>query len=130
MYIKRFLQQWRFNKEKRVTRERQQRRRVIAKRRKQIPELALSHRNAPAPASSPNSVLQLVFDYLSPVPGPASTSKELIAHLRCLQRVAAVNRERHPAPIFEVGSHLAYHTKQPRYSTRCHTYGWYLCSLD
>ncbi|KAJ2053318.1 hypothetical protein H4S04_000757 [Coemansia sp. S16] len=72
-----------------------------------MPELALSHRNALAPASSPNSVLQLVFDYLSLVPGPACTSKELIAYLHCLQRVTTINREWRAvaSPLFY---HIAY----------------------
>ncbi|KAJ2073276.1 hypothetical protein GGH13_002113, partial [Coemansia sp. S155-1] len=76
-------------------------------RRKQMPELALSHHNALAPASSPNSVLQLVFDYLSLVPGPACTSKELIAYLHCLQRVTTINREWRAvaSPLFY---HIAY----------------------
>ncbi|KAJ2028716.1 hypothetical protein H4S03_007730 [Coemansia sp. S3946] len=54
-------------------------------------ELALS-RNKPL-APSPNSILQLVFDHLSPVPGPACTPTKLTAHLLRLQRVAAVSRE-------------------------------------
>ncbi|KAJ2876427.1 hypothetical protein GGH93_000744 [Coemansia aciculifera] len=45
------------------------------------------------PNSNPNIALQLVFDYLSPIPGPDCSSTELLAHLHCLQRVAAVNRE-------------------------------------
>ncbi|KAJ2840505.1 hypothetical protein FBU31_000358 [Coemansia sp. 'formosensis'] len=69
------------------------RRQAIVERRKRMPELALSRTNIPAPASSSNSVLQLVFDYLSPAPGPRCTSKELLSHLRRIQRVAAVNRE-------------------------------------
>ncbi|KAJ2053484.1 hypothetical protein H4S04_000644 [Coemansia sp. S16] len=68
-----------------------QRRQTMIERRQQVPELALSCDKPMAP--SPNSVLQMVFGYLSPVPGPACTSKELLVHLRSLQRVAAVNRE-------------------------------------
>ncbi|KAJ2814032.1 hypothetical protein H4S07_000201 [Coemansia furcata] len=70
-----------------------QRKQAIVERRKRMPKLALSRTNIPAPASSSNSVLQLVFDYLSPAPGPRCTSKELLSHLRRIQRVAAVNRE-------------------------------------
>ncbi|KAJ2255317.1 hypothetical protein GGI13_001676 [Coemansia sp. RSA 455] len=63
----------------------------MMERRRVMQELALSWKKSPAP--SPNSVLQLVFDYLSPVPGPACAPTELTAHLLRLQRVAAVNRE-------------------------------------
>ncbi|KAJ2814213.1 hypothetical protein H4S07_000011 [Coemansia furcata] len=70
-----------------------QRRQALVKRRNQIPELALLRTNIPVPASSSNSVLQLVFEYLSPVLGSRCTSKELLFHLRRIQRVAAVNRE-------------------------------------
>ncbi|KAJ2869945.1 hypothetical protein GGH93_005947, partial [Coemansia aciculifera] len=85
---------------RRQERERVQQEREVAKlqrgpkmleRRRIMQELALSRNNTPTP--SPDSVLRLVFDYLSPVPGPACTAKELVAHLLCLQRVAAVNRE-------------------------------------
>ncbi|KAJ2878916.1 hypothetical protein H4R27_005587 [Coemansia aciculifera] len=58
-----------------------------------IRELALSRSNIPAPASSPDNILQLVFEYLSPVPGRGCSPSDLLAHLRCLQRVAAVSRE-------------------------------------
>ncbi|KAJ2054144.1 hypothetical protein H4S04_000198 [Coemansia sp. S16] len=66
-----------------------QRRQTVMERRQQMPELALSCDKPMAP--SPNSVLQMVFGYLSPVPGPACTSEELLVHLCSLQRVAAVN---------------------------------------
>ncbi|KAJ2859345.1 hypothetical protein GGH94_006154 [Coemansia aciculifera] len=56
-------------------------------------ELASSRGNISVPAPSSDSVLQLVFDYLSPVPGPGCRSKELLVHLRRLQIMAAVNRE-------------------------------------
>ncbi|KAJ2020388.1 hypothetical protein GGI14_000870 [Coemansia sp. S680] len=68
-----------------------QRRPTMMERRRVMQELALSRSKSPAP--SPNSILQLVFDYLSPVPGPACTPTELTAHLLRLQKVAAVNRE-------------------------------------
>ncbi|KAJ2877012.1 hypothetical protein GGH93_000276 [Coemansia aciculifera] len=75
------------------TLERQQRRQAMVERREQVPELALSRSSISVPTSSPYRVLQLVLDYLSPVPGPSCTSNGLLAHLRSLQRVAAVNRE-------------------------------------
>ncbi|KAJ2751407.1 hypothetical protein GGI19_004501 [Coemansia pectinata] len=77
----------------RETLERQQRRQAMVERREQVPELALSRSSISVPTSSPYRVLQLVLDYLSPVPGPSCTSNGLLAHLRSLQRVAAVNRE-------------------------------------
>ncbi|KAJ2886404.1 hypothetical protein H4R27_000695 [Coemansia aciculifera] len=77
----------------RETLERQQRRQAMVERREQVPELALSRSSISVPTSSPYRVLQLILDYLSPVPGPSCTSNGLLAHLRSLQRVAAVNRE-------------------------------------
>ncbi|KAJ2872879.1 hypothetical protein GGH93_003658 [Coemansia aciculifera] len=92
-----------------------QRRQAMVERRQQIPELGLLRNNRPTP--SPSSVLQLVFDYLSPVPGPPCTSTELLAHLRCLQRVAAVNREWRAAalPLFCCTVHVVIgHPLDPR----------------
>ncbi|KAJ2259704.1 hypothetical protein GGI01_003475 [Coemansia sp. RSA 376] len=81
---------WRQEKERRELLK-LQRRPTTMERRRVMQELALS-RNKPL-APSPNSILQLVFDHLSPVPGPACTPTKLTAHLLILQRVAAINRE-------------------------------------
>ncbi|KAJ2748558.1 hypothetical protein GGI19_006065 [Coemansia pectinata] len=69
------------------------RRQTLLEHRHHIPELALSRSNIPALASSPDNILQLAFEYLSPVPRRGCSPSDLLAHLRCLQRVAAVSRE-------------------------------------
>ncbi|KAJ2860450.1 hypothetical protein GGH94_005509 [Coemansia aciculifera] len=69
------------------------RRQTLLEHRHHIPELALSRSNIPALASSPDNILQLAFEYLSPDPRRGCSPSDLLAHLRCLQRVAAVSRE-------------------------------------
>ncbi|KAJ2457074.1 hypothetical protein GGF42_002894 [Coemansia sp. RSA 2424] len=64
------------------------------KRRQAIAERkppALSLGGLPAPARRSDGILQLVFSYLTPVPGHDCAAEELLTHWRNLQRVAAVN---------------------------------------
>ncbi|KAJ1881129.1 hypothetical protein LPJ71_010369, partial [Coemansia sp. S17] len=92
-----------------------QRRPTMMERRRVMQELALSRNKSPA--QSPNSVLQLVFDYLLPVPGLACTPTELTAHLLSLQRVAAVSREWRAValPLFYRTAHVVIgHPLDPR----------------
>ncbi|KAJ2026056.1 hypothetical protein IWW57_003163, partial [Coemansia sp. S610] len=68
-------------------------REAMLKHLEQIPEVSSESDFLVVSVSCPISVLQLVFEYLSPAPGPAATWDELLAHLRHLWRVAAVNCE-------------------------------------
>ncbi|KAJ2022140.1 hypothetical protein GGI06_001952 [Coemansia sp. S85] len=47
----------------------------------------------PAGSVSYCGILELIIGYLSPVPPPNCRGSELLAHLRCLQRLAAVDRQ-------------------------------------
>ncbi|KAJ2834243.1 hypothetical protein GGI24_000485 [Coemansia furcata] len=74
-------------------RARQSRRQAVLERERHARELALTRSIMPTVAPSPNRALQWAFAYLTPVPGLGCSPNDLLAHLRCLQRVAAVSRE-------------------------------------